>query len=47
MSETAKAYERGQVIQIIHSVIDKMEKNSAPTHELIAHVTDLAQTIEK
>ena len=47
MSETAKAYERGQVIQIIHSVIDKMEKNSAPTHELIAHVTGLAQTIDK
>lgn len=47
MTEPVKAYERGQVIQIINSVIDKMEKNSAPTQEIIAHVADLAQTIDK
>lgn len=47
MSEPVKAYERGQVIQIINSVIDKMEKNTAPPHEIIEHITDLAETIDK
>ncbi len=42
-----KSYERGQVIQIINSVIDKMEQNTAPTHEIVSHIAELAQTLDK
>jgi len=48
VSENQKSYERGQVIEIIHSVINKMEGSSDPSPELIlSHIAELAETIDR
>ncbi|MCB1530661.1 MAG: protein phosphatase CheZ [Rhodospirillales bacterium] len=41
-----KAYERGQVVKIIHSVIDKMESSGASV-DLFQQIRDLAEAINK
>jgi len=48
VNESHKSYERGQVIEIIHSVISKMEGSSDPAPELILkHIAELAETIDR
>jgi len=43
---TNKAYERGQVVEIIQSVIKKMEGTVATDHDIHLELADLANTID-
>lgn len=45
MSNTPQ-YARGQVIEIIHSVINKMETEKEVTREVFLHLSELAQIID-
>lgn len=48
MGEAQKSYERGQVIEIITSVVSKMEANNDISPKLILeHIAELAETIDK
>lgn len=47
MDEAHKSYERGQVLEIINSVISKMEGASDPTRQIYQQLADLLQTIER
>ena len=47
MSETGnKAYGRGQVIEIINSVINKMDEVNHDKRDIYLHIAELAQTID-
>lgn len=45
-NQTGKAYERGQVVEIIQSVIRKMEGAVATDHDIHLELADLANTID-
>lgn len=46
MGETIKAYGRGQVIEIINSVINKMDEATHDKRDIYLHIAELAETID-